>query len=198
MSSKATGSLFRSLRKLLEEHDWKELVIGVVRQCYESVGRPVGIAMFLLYIVLRVYLHIRNTYIYPPTAADFHAKALQLYQTESQSKRPDFTQVIAVLHQAKEYTPAQLSLAALYLYQQGKAEDSLDILNQIDSSKEKECENAVRALRLDAQALQQGQGHMIASVIGKDEYLSRSFARSQQPVPAASTKKPVKESKKDR
>ena len=170
-----SNKLFNTLRHLLQTGEWKDALQQLAWAFWETVGRPVGLTMLLLYLWLQIYFQIKRTFW--DTARDLHYQALQCVQC---TKRKDQKQVETLLKKAVQkdpsYLPAQLSLAAWYLYRLNQTQAAMDLLSNMDSS-----QGPVQALLLDAQAIQQGQGHMVQTAMQCDEYLSRSFVPSTYP-----------------
>ena len=118
-------------------------------------------------------LRLFKRYLFPPSVCELHREALLLYQSHQYRESERTLQTI--LKKDPTYTPARLSLAALYLYAMMDLKKANDILQ---NSSRSESSSEFKPLQLDLQALQQGQEHMVHFVLRRDEYLSVRVAET--------------------
>jgi len=101
--------------------------------------------------------------IFPPTTAELHREALLVYQSGDYQETERL--LCRILKRNSNYTPARLSLIALYLYVTHNLSQAQTLLQDGSGSE-------FQPLEMDLQALQQGQDHMVHSILRQDEYLS--------------------------
>jgi hypothetical protein len=142
---------------------------------------------------------------FPPTVDALHIQALKILQSmpvhkvvandhngclKKTKKLPKLTtdeeeqaekllrKAIRKQEDSSYYTPAILSLAALYTYRQGKTDCAIRLLKSRILSFE--CDDQIDAassMLSDARAMQSGEAHMVETDLCQVEYLSIRFAK---------------------
>lgn len=139
-----------------------------LREIVVSFVIPFILAIVLLRIAFQVVRRFRR-WLFPPSVYTLHKEALQAWQEE---KAPQAEQILwEAVTKDSTYTPALLSLAALYTY--AEAPSCAKAIKILDSDFCKSCKE-FDAIRLDCQAIQAGQARMVQRTIRADQYLSLS------------------------
>lgn len=158
------------LRELLLrlQHEFRDLP-AALRDLWNEVGYPGLVTLVIAAILGYAVLKIKRLFFMAPE--ELHREALTLLSHRSGSKGKEAEQLLqrAV---AMDYTPAQISLAALYAYQQKSPDDALRVL-----SGDKDLLNQDgKGIRLDALAIKAGNGSMIQAELRALEFLSVAYA----------------------
>lgn len=134
---------------------------------------PAAVALLLCGVGLYILRSIFRT-IFPPSAESLHQEALQKLQM-GKEKQCEILLRQAIARSHSTYSPAVLSLAALYVYRRDNAKKSIEVLDSANEAtiRTKDTEPAeFKAVRRDAEAILSGNKNMVLVPVAESEFLS--------------------------
>mmetsp|Transcript_7184 Transcript_7184/g.13739 ORF Transcript_7184/g.13739 Transcript_7184/m.13739 type:complete len:196 (-) Transcript_7184:109-696(-) len=129
-----------------------------------------GLGLYTLRAIIR--------FIFPPSAQSLHEEAL-VKLNKGQEKQAEKLLRQAVARSNSTYSPAVLSLAALFCYRREepkKAIEVLDSANEATSRKQSAEPKSFTAVRRDAEAILSGNRNMVLIPVAETEYLTTMTA----------------------
>lgn len=141
---------------------------------------PAALALLLgglgLYILRAIF-----RFVFPPSAESLHKEALvKLNRGKERQAEQLMHQAVARSHST--YSPAVLSLAALFCYRREepkKAIEVLDAANEATSRKQGAEPKSFTSVRRDAEAFLSGNKNMVLVPVAESEYLTAMSAVSR-------------------
>ena len=125
-----------------------------------------GLGLYVLRAIFRIIL--------PPSAQSLHKEAL-IKLEKGQEKQAEKLLNQAIARSKSTYSPAVLSLAALYVYRRDDPKKSIQVLdraNEVTGRKTKNEPTEFHSVRRDAEAILQGNRNMVLVPVAESEFLS--------------------------
>jgi len=143
-------------------------------QALKQIGKDVILPMSAFLIAFAIgwhWLYTMYKIMYPPTAEEYHAQALNLLQKRSDTATRQHVKKLLnrSIKQYPKYLPSYLALIAMLLYQEGSLTDGLETIERALEIFPKD--HDLLQMKMDAKALQANLGQMVNGGVVASRYL---------------------------